>query len=46
VRKDSEERDWLGSREDVTSPHDLDVWATPKEEGFGAGGFFTERGSA
>jgi hypothetical protein len=46
VRKDSEERDWTGSREDVTSPHDVDVWATPKEEGFGAGGFFTERGSA
>jgi hypothetical protein len=37
-----DEESWTSSREDM-SPHDVEVWATPKEEGFGASGFFHER---
>jgi hypothetical protein len=36
-----DEEDW---RDDTTSPHDGDVWATPKEEGFGGSGFFHHEG--
>ena len=36
-----DEGDW---RDDTTSPHEGDVWATPKEEGFGGSGFFHHEG--
>ncbi|KAF2822159.1 hypothetical protein CC86DRAFT_96503 [Ophiobolus disseminans] len=50
-RKDSERserrrynEEWNSSPDDLATPNDGDVWATPKEEGFGAGGsgFFQE----
>jgi hypothetical protein len=41
-RTNSDEDAW---REDIASPNDGDVWATPKEEGFNSSGFFHhERG--
>ncbi|KAF1918380.1 hypothetical protein BDU57DRAFT_197452 [Ampelomyces quisqualis] len=36
-----DEEDW---RDDLTSPNDGDVWATPKEERFGGSGFFHHEG--
>jgi hypothetical protein len=35
-----DEDDWRG---EVGTPGDMDVWATPKEEGFGGSGFFHEQ---
>jgi hypothetical protein len=35
-----DENDWTG---DAGTPGDMEVWATPKEEGFGGSGFFHER---
>jgi hypothetical protein len=35
------EDDWRGDT--ATTPGDMEVWATPKEEAFGGSGFFNER---
>jgi hypothetical protein len=41
-RLGQDKENWGGAR-DREEEGDVDVWATPKEEGFGGSGFFHER---